>query len=703
MRHLWLGCILLSSVMSSSAVTLGRHSGSAVLGRPLDVRVQAILAEGDSTDTLCVRPEVYFGDSMVPSGSLDVSVQRLTPDSQASIRIRSVAVVNEPIVTMQLTIGCQAPFSRRFVMLADPAPEVVAAEQQRQADEANRVSQATTAPRLVGEPLQAAGTSAGARGNVNANSSGTPGKSATGSTSSARAPLARPATNRAASAPKESSPRPVVRKPDPAPPAGPRLQLDPVDVSLDIDRSPMLRLSLDLLSEPAATPEAREAAARLWRAINASPEDFMRDARKLAALEAEAKGLREQETKDKAAILALQAEVGEGKTFRYLSYVLGGLLLLTLGGLLLAWRRRGAAAGVRSEPSWYDGSGEAKNRARSVVRPSAADGKQELDLDLDDMVGGELVTSDLHGLGESGMQELEEIERAGDDKSSFAMSRLREEGPAAAAARAMATEELFDIQQQTDFFLSLGEPEKAVEVLEGHLNESSEPSPLAFLDLLNIYHDLGRRADYEYLREEFNRQFNGGAPAFDDYSNESKGLEHYETAFSRIQALWPKRKVLEVIELSIFRDPADEEGEVFDLEAYRELLLLHAMAKELVKHDKSDSHPANVDFEHTSIKPLKASNAVRDTSPMPAEPSGLTVPASSKLGLDIDLEMIASEAEFESALPDPIEPPVRSTSEIAQEVAQGGNLIDFEVLDFSDMQMDSPPEKGPSSDEDSKA
>ncbi|GAA6141139.1 hypothetical protein [Hydrogenophaga sp. 5NK40-0174] len=654
-------------------MTLGRHSGAAVLGNPLDVRVQAILGPEDSAGTLCVKPQVYFGESMVPSSEVDASVQQTAPDARPSLRIRTTRIVNEPIVTLELTVGCNAPFARRYVLLADPAPAVAAAEKAAAAQEAARAAQAATAPsvesRRLGSDRRSSEASAAEAARKQPSGSEarrqTGGQSASSGEAKTRQTRQRLASTEGAKPPSSAS---VVRKPEPPKPEGPRLTLEPIDINLGIDRDPVLRLSTELLSTPASTPEAREAAARLWKAINASPEEIMRDAQKLAVLEAEAKGLREQEASNLATIEALKAEAGDNKTYRYATYLLGGLLLLTLGGLLLAWRRKGEAeAAVNAEPFWYEGKPAGAAAARSQATGVSL---HELDLDLDDELDDD-----------SDLQPLDSDASIGEVSSVGRTSRLREDSAnPSAMARSMATEELFDIQQQTDFFLSLGEPDKAVEVLENHLNESSEPSPLAFLDLLAIYHDLGRKSDYEYLRDEFNRQFNAGAPAFDDYSAGSHGLADYETAFSRIQALWPQRKVLEVIEQSIFRDPADTEGEVFDLEAYRELLLLHSMAKELVKHDASDSEPPENDFEHTAIKPLKAVG--RRGEDRVTEPMGI-VPASSKLGLDIDLDKMVKDAEFEDSLPEAMDPPVRSTSEIAREEAKNeGNLIDFEVLDL---------------------
>ena len=186
-------------------------------------------------------------------------------------------------------------------------------------------------------------------------------------------------------------------------------------------------------------------------------------------------------------------------------------------------------------------------------------------------------------------------------------------------------------------------------------------------------------ARVDRLREDFNRLFNAGAPPFDQYSDESRGLETYEGAFSRIQALWPQPRVLDLIERSIFRDLQDEETEVFDLEAYRELLLLHAMAKDMIEK-QSPGDAGKSSFQHTSMEPLKAAsrNAElregRITMPMVDQ----TPPASPRLGLDVNLDELAVQA-FEASLPD-----VPLADNAAARPAQDGNngLIDFEVFDF---------------------
>jgi hypothetical protein len=260
--------------------------------------------------------------------------------------------------------------------------------------------------------------------------------------------------------------------------------------------------------------------------------------------------------------------------------------------------------------------------------------------------------------------------------------------------RSVATEELFDVQQQADFFVSLGETDKAIAVLKDHLSESQEPSPLAYLDLLKLYHQLGYEAEYTALREEFNRTFNASAPLFEHYTDDGRGLDSYETAFGRIQALWPQPRVLDVIEQSIFKEANDFDGEVFGLEAYRELLLLHSIAKEMIKREQDDPGEP-VDFQHTSIKPLKAAAhsgvaaavaAAAAAQDRLSQPNSEEMPmASPRLGLDVDLDALSENSAFEASLPEvavPVEPTSKPMAPPGKSSAPEGNLIDFEVLDF---------------------
>ncbi|MGM9427918.1 type IV pilus assembly protein FimV [Hydrogenophaga sp. MI9] len=681
MRQIWIGSILLSTALGSPAATLGRHSGAVVIGRPLDIKVQASAGSDEDLAGQCVHADVLFGDNQVGPSSVRTSVQRNAPDAEASVRIQTTVPVNEPIVSVVVRAGCLSPFSRRYVLLADllsePATTAGAVSETGSVASANP-AELRALPPLKAAPSLRSGRSSGA------------GAGAEPSAAAAGGP--KPGTL-ANAIPQRTKPPSVVRRDDPPKDAGPRLHLDPVDVNLGIERDPALRLSLALLSEPTSNEQERAAAAQLWKALNASPEDILRDAQKLSVLEAESKGLREQEAKNKAALQALEAEVEKSRYMTWLAYLLGGLLLLSLLGVSWLWKRRSAAGtGDAKAKSWW-AAGSSKNAAataKGAVKPS-----RPLDLDLD--LGDESGLDDLHVL-HSDASESEAALLTAADRREFPASQM-------GVSRSVATEELFDVQQQSDFFVSLGEFDQAIGVLKNHINESHEPSALAYLDLFKLYHKLDRRSDYDRLRVEFNQKFNAGAPPFDQYSDASQGLESYETAFGRIQALWPQPRVLDVIENSIFRDASDGEAEVFDLEAYRELLLLHAIAKDVIKRDAGLGAS---DFQHTSIRPLKAAgprgavaagaaaavagaSGDRNTQPLEDIPH-----ASPRLGLDVDLDALQEASAFEASLPE-VAVPVEQTAKVVSPLHAGdelsiGNLIDFEVLDF--MPPDDDADKG---------
>lgn len=733
-RQIWTGCILLSTALSSSAVTLGRHSGGAILGQPLDVRVQVLLAPGEDIANQCLNADVQYGDVQLPRSAVRITPQRTAPDAEASVRIQSSQAINEPFVTLFVRAGCDTAFTRRFVVLADPLSEPLPAPSAR-ASSPSVFAPVPVVPRMEAAPSSSS-SSSGAPPSLDGSRPAASGNTAAGAARQTTRPAPR---DRQAAAP-SGAPRSVVRRPAAAAPVAPapRLQLDPIDLSLSIERDPVLKLSPALLSEPGTSEEARAAAGLLWKAINASPEEVLQEARKLSALEAETTRLRETQAQTQARLNELNAQLAQAEDQRYrnwLVYLLGGLLLLALLALLIVSRRRSVVVdGSSASRAWWSPDAAEKaqkaDKAEKAGKAAAVRGgpvlglrktkEPALDKNASDRLNAEhrfdldqdSSLDSIPGMdGNEGTPETVPLGvglplPAARDRRDFAPSAL-------GGSRSVAAEELFDVQQQADFFVSLGEEERAIQVLRNHLAESHEPSPLAYLDLFRLYHSLGRREDYDELRSEFNHVFNAGAPPFNQYSSEGRGLEAYPSAFRRIQSLWPEPRVLDLLENSIFRDANDDQVEVFDLEAYRELLLLHAIAKDLIQRDGSAAIEQG-DFRRTNIRPLKpdagahedarqAASVGRNTQPMLVD---RMQPNSSRLGLDINLDDLgafsgtldASEpseiSAFEALLPDveaPVEPAARAERNDAP--SADGYLMDFEIVDF--MAPDEEPPENP--------
>lgn len=625
LRNLSLGLLAWLAVDGASALTLGRAQGVALIGRPLEVTVSLDVDDQMGDAPLCAQADVFYGDTKVESGRVRTIVPQ--PGASGPLRVAVGVPVNEPVVTIYLNVGCSSRITRRYVLLSEQPPE--SASEPR-------------APAIT-QPQRAA-------------AQGLP-----------AAPAAVPAMRPQAALPRLPKPAPVARGNAPAVKSQPQLRLEPLDLS--IDRDPSLRLTPDLPVPGEFSSQQRTVAAALWRLLNAQPEQLLRENQRLQSLEGELKAVRQSLAENQRGIAALREEVREARAGRYanpLVYALVVVALLALVAAAYGWRRNGWRPAMRRE--WWRPARSAPDSdlgpasvlpqaaARRPTRPSplppTAPGAMDLDLSF----------------SESGLGRLQGAAEPATRMPAFQAS-IRDDfqGSQPASLRSVRAEEVHDIQQEADFFVSLGEYDRAIDVLRHHIGANPQTSAVAWLDLLEIYHTLKRPEEYEWVRGEFQRAFNADLPSFQDYHHEGLGLEGFPQALSRIEALWPSRKVLEVIEESVFRRPG-QPGEAFSLEAYRELLLLHHIAREILDQRTPGfvpSDPGHSDFSNTNIHPLSASQAVAAANDM-AFPS---------IGLDIDLDEPASPSselmaigEATAALPD-------------------SNLLDFDLPDIDASQF----------------
>lgn len=675
----WMVCL-----SAAQAVSLGRARGAAIVGRPLDLSIPVTwTAQDGPVSASCFAAEVFYGDVRVPASQVQIGVGNLST-SEFSLNLRASESVNEPVVTVYLRATCGSSVSRRYVLLADAPTEQAATG-------APTVLPWVTVPDATGAPSAASTAATPSRaGSSTANApradGGASGRASRPRDEAAPAPAATPRTNKraVAPAPRETRARdaakslPSARITPAAPKGAPRLQVDLLDLAA-LSYDPMLRSSREMISQP-GDEATRTQAAALWRVLNTDPAELLRDTQRLANAEAELNKLKTSNQQQVAEISTLRTQLTQANKERFanpLVYGLGALSLLLLGGLLWAWRRQGS--GIATHAPWWQRPSRAKARASA---PSAL--QDELD-DEDFIIQGSSDPAPLDGRSppppaplaagaalpphsrrtmpsyRAVMTESDSVipsawadivrEREAQTPSGFSqLSGARTSGSHMA-------EELLDIQQQADFFMTLGQPDQAIEVLRNHISENIETSALAYIDLFDIYHQTSRRSEYNELRDEFNRVFNAEIPEFERYSAGSRGLAEYRSAMSRIESLWPAPKVLEVIEESIFRKP-DRDSEPFDMLAYRELMLLYSVAKELNETDQSVGEVAlDLDLQDgdgmTQMQPLPTSSGTAKafdptrTTPLPvhehtdySELDGMVIPSSNELGVDVDLAIL---------------------------------------------------------------
>lgn len=577
----FIGAGLYAVALSAAALSLGNSRGTVVLGSPIDLAFDIQPDPGSDLASSCVTAQLVSGDVPIASAKVRVVPLPEIPGRSPAVRVQAFVAANEPVLTATVTAGCAGPMSRTYTFLAEP-PEAVAGR-----SAPIDLSRLAAAVPVVATPGAASSTARPRQ-------------------AAAPAPRALPAPVAVAPAPRASAPPPppaprkvpaaaaVAKAPAPVdsraaakPPAvpasqsapHPRLVMEPVE-------DMALRPASELAALPAQTPASERAqAAAAWKALNAEPGAADTSQERVRELEAQVAAMKAQAAKERAGMQGLRERLDSIEADRYSSTVVYALaLLLALVAGLAAWLwRRGQ---VQAGQAWRDSvalmSARDKEAAEHALIPHPAD-------DWDDDT---TLPPSEHTLP---MQTGEQILFEAPDVPDAPGVPATEPAPMAHAAAAAVPapqarpvragqivnpEELFDILQQAEFFISVGEHDQAIGVLKQHIADRGETSPFAYLELLRLYHQLGRAEDFERLRAQFLRYFNADLPAFQHFRRQGRGLDHYIDALAEIEAQWTSSSILALLEGYLFhQEGRHTEVPPFDLAAYDDLLLLLAIAQ----------------------------------------------------------------------------------------------------------------------------
>lgn len=105
------------------ALGLGVPNTRAVLGESLRMSIPMELAPGEDVDDGCPQAEVFYGDSRLDAGKVILGV---SPQSgrQRVMTVRAIQPINEPLIDVTISYGCDARLTRKFTVFASP-PEFV--------------------------------------------------------------------------------------------------------------------------------------------------------------------------------------------------------------------------------------------------------------------------------------------------------------------------------------------------------------------------------------------------------------------------------------------------------------------------------------------------------------------------------------------------------------------------------------------------
>lgn len=592
--ELFLCCAALAVTFGVQAVGFGSVSPSTVLGQPLNVTVPIHLDSGERLAAECVSAEVISGESRIPPDEVRVLVQQGNSPTEWIARITTLSSIQEPVVEVSISAGCERRFMRRFTAFADPP----------QTGAASPVFGAMAAPQTV-SPGSAglAGNTRALGGNPESNGqrSNTASRPLAERNAAQATPKPRPGpVRRAATAPGSTAvaaaARPVKQAAGsvPATPAVPR-DSQVARLLLDVGGGSQLRMDMEepLMRAPAsAMAMASEAAAIVGAEPVAEPD-------RLALLERTLSDLKRDSQVSQQANAGIRARLADAEAHsRLLPWLLALLLFLLLVAVWLALRLRRQARELEAGPKEWWASGMSPLDASAtgpVPEPVSSTVGELVEEPLAAppppaprapaaLPAAAAVAAVAAADWQAASVEPDPHERtAAFAPPAFGLESSSVAGldaAAGSAAREVSVEELLDLEQQADFFIALGQEDAAVDLLMAHLRSTGGLSPLPYTKLLEIYKRQGDRGAYERVRARFNRRFNAYAPHWDIGPLQGRTLEEYPDVVGYLESIWPSPlDAMAVLEAMLFRK--DETQELFDLPAYKDVLLLYSLARDL--------------------------------------------------------------------------------------------------------------------------
>jgi len=601
--------LILSSICATAwcttspvkAMGFGTTHNPSLLGQPLDFAAQVRISADEELSRECVVAEVYAGENRLGSDQIRVQVRPGRDANERAVRVRTVSALNEPVVTINLTVGCTSKMSRQFVAFLDPpmlnlarADEgtPTAVETATRAD-ARVETQFAMAVQPAVEPSAAPSIrvrNRGAERKRNATSA------ALRPSRSIRVAHAEP------SVPKHDARRVLVaRASAPAKPAGTaRLQLEAA-------AAPAVSIPAPAASAAALTAGTLTAGATSLTSAapaqgGANPEleqlklQLAQERERVRTLEVALARLRsEAEASQKVAGVAVKATVAaapaavptavakpeSARAASPMLYPLVGLgALLSAAVAVAAWRPKKKAFGTSR---WWDPTQQPSTEKSGAV-PSRLDSirseSEDLRAQLPPRVASVISTSRIDELTRPPLGGLDVVMAAPSPKSLPVADTL----PAplvvsiTTASAAPSMEALIDLEQEAEFFAVIGQDEAAVALLSKHIQRDGPVSPLPYLKLLEIHRRRGDTAAHAVVGEAFRARFSTSPPTW-ELSGGGRSLDAYPSTLADLQALWASpREVMPALEAWLFR--REPTAETLDLAAYRDLLFLYAVARD---------------------------------------------------------------------------------------------------------------------------
>lgn len=526
-----LALLLGLSPQGAAALGVGRPVVHSALGKPLDASIPLTLAEGEQLTDACLRAEVSAGDARVPAGLLQLRIEG--DAGERRIRLQSLARIDEPALRITLALGCPLRLTREFNAFIDPPA-------------------GAALPPAPPPPVYAPPPPASARLVAEA-------------------------------APVPAAPRPRVRSKPRA--AGPRLVLERPEIL--VGQAPQRPAPSASVPETDLTPELEAQIAQLEQTVAELRAELE------ARLQAEAAAsAAPPPAPEPFASAPTPAAAPASRTSPYRDPM---NWLLTLGLSLLA------GAAVFYGARWRE---ERARRERAYWRAlHAAEGAAD-PLPPSPPPGiAPPVLAPAAVLPDEGQHQatrpqprpmawpptpivpppMEATQALHLQTTSMQATQRLPVQPAAAPAPAQepgVADELLDLQQQVDFLQLLGQHEAAADLLATRLSRGNAGA-MPYLMLMEICQQRGEPDVFAELSRQFEQRFRTLAPTWAQSLARGRSLDANPSVIAHLQVVWSDPSAAMQMLRELLARGSGPGATQFDLPAYRDLLTLYSVARDL--------------------------------------------------------------------------------------------------------------------------
>lgn len=608
-------CIALGSFSKAYALGLGELRVQSGLGQPFKGQISLIGADSGDFTQHCIKIkfETTEGSLIAPA-----QVTVLQSGQSRSIVLLSRQSIPEPVVKVVVDIVCETQLHREFLILLDP-PQLMAAQE----------NASTSLLPQVGGQLPTSGAYSGSQSQFEAGRKVKPGRVAAHGLANKPTVVTQPEPQK-----NEVGVLPQVKAKLKKPTSASQDLLKLSDQSFQPQGG--LKLSNTLSSAPELTllenmVELRAAQVRM-AAILRDEESTQTVNLERSAAKEKLQTLQNETAQLKQQYQINKRELEELRGHSYSRNWIVGLSALALLGvvvtlLLLAYLRRIQKA---KDVSWWELAREEKDGDR---RKNLADIVDNIQASYEPNVNEFSASPDNDSYQSyESYESAQTAESTQSDESSVASTSKASEAyfqsaqkPArpltleetnssvfnffAPIGSSVNVEEISDVTQEAEFWMSVNDPQRAIEILEPQSFSDHPDSPVPWLYLLDLYGIVKDQHKYDQLRARFVANFNANIPEFSAQpgADGSLSLENFPHLISRICSLWNSGEIIPFLQ-GLLIDDRDGQRSGFELPVYRDILLLISIAHELERINTIEgvAGPKNP-FEH---QPDADANAV---------------------------------------------------------------------------------------------